>query len=109
MLIILATQEAEIRRIAVQRQPGQIVCEILSQKTLSQKIGLVKWFVVKALSLSLSTAKTTTTTTTTTNSGLCAACQNTTYDSFKNIPVYKMYLSCMFIYVCIYMCVLYLK
>jgi hypothetical protein len=29
-LIILATQEAEIRRIMVQRQTGQIVCETLS-------------------------------------------------------------------------------
>jgi hypothetical protein len=31
--VILATQEAEIRRIMVRSQPGQIVCEILSQKT----------------------------------------------------------------------------
>jgi hypothetical protein len=30
--IILATQEAEIGRIAVRSQPGQIVCENLSQK-----------------------------------------------------------------------------
>jgi hypothetical protein len=29
-LVILVTQEAEIRRIAVQSQPGQIVLEILS-------------------------------------------------------------------------------
>jgi hypothetical protein len=28
--IILATQEAEIRRISVRSQPGQIVCETLS-------------------------------------------------------------------------------
>jgi hypothetical protein len=28
--IILATQESEIRRITVQSQPGQIVCETLS-------------------------------------------------------------------------------
>jgi hypothetical protein len=34
--VILATQEAEIRRIAVQSQPRQIVCELLSQKTLPQ-------------------------------------------------------------------------
>jgi IS30 family transposase len=34
MPVILATQEAEIRRITDQRQPGQIVHEILSQKTL---------------------------------------------------------------------------
>jgi hypothetical protein len=32
--VILATQEAEIRRIAVQSQPGEIVCETLSRKTL---------------------------------------------------------------------------
>jgi hypothetical protein len=31
MLIILATLEAEIRRIVVQSQPGQIVLETLSQ------------------------------------------------------------------------------
>jgi hypothetical protein len=35
--VIPATQEAEIRRIAVQSQPGQIVFEILSRKNLSQK------------------------------------------------------------------------
>jgi hypothetical protein len=34
MPIILATQEAEIRRIMVRSQPRQIVCETLSQKTL---------------------------------------------------------------------------
>jgi hypothetical protein len=32
--VILATQEAEIRRIEVQRQPRQIVRENLSRKTL---------------------------------------------------------------------------
>jgi hypothetical protein len=37
MPVILATQEAEIRRIAVQSQSGQIVCEILSGKIPSQK------------------------------------------------------------------------
>jgi hypothetical protein len=31
MPIILAIQEAEIRRIAVQSQSGKIVCETLSQ------------------------------------------------------------------------------
>jgi hypothetical protein len=35
--IILAIQEAKIRKIMVQRQPGQIVREILSQKKPSQK------------------------------------------------------------------------
>jgi hypothetical protein len=35
--IILATQEAEIRRITVQNHPGQIVQETLSQKKPSQK------------------------------------------------------------------------
>jgi hypothetical protein len=30
--VILATQEAEIRRIMVQSQPGQIVCKTISQK-----------------------------------------------------------------------------
>jgi hypothetical protein len=30
--VIPATQEAEIRRIAVQNQPGQKVCKTLSQK-----------------------------------------------------------------------------
>jgi hypothetical protein len=37
MPVILATQEAEITRIVVWSQPGQIVREILSQKNLSQK------------------------------------------------------------------------
>jgi hypothetical protein len=30
--VILATQEEELRRMAVQSQPKQIVCETLSQK-----------------------------------------------------------------------------
>jgi hypothetical protein len=34
MPVILATQEAEIRRIAVLSQLGQKVCETLSRKTL---------------------------------------------------------------------------
>jgi hypothetical protein len=34
-----------------------MVLEALSQKTLSQKIGLVKWLKVKALSSNPSTAK----------------------------------------------------
>jgi hypothetical protein len=45
MPIILATQEAEIRRITVQSQLGQIVCETLCQKTLHKK-GLVEWLKV---------------------------------------------------------------
>jgi hypothetical protein len=35
--VILATQEAEIRRIVVPSQPGQIVCETLSRKYPIQK------------------------------------------------------------------------
>jgi hypothetical protein len=50
--IILATQEVEIRRIAVQSQPGQRVRETLFQKPISQKIGLVEWLKVNALSSS---------------------------------------------------------
>jgi hypothetical protein len=34
MPVILTTQEAELRRIAVWSQPEQIVCETLSRKTL---------------------------------------------------------------------------
>jgi hypothetical protein len=37
MSVILATQEAEIRRIAVRSQPRQIVHETLSQKKPSQQ------------------------------------------------------------------------
>jgi hypothetical protein len=37
MPVILATQEAEIRRIVFQSQPEQIVCKTLSQKNPSQK------------------------------------------------------------------------
>jgi hypothetical protein len=37
MPVILATQEAEIRRIMVQSQPRQIVCKTLSQKNPIQK------------------------------------------------------------------------
>jgi hypothetical protein len=46
MSVILATQEAEIRRITVQSQPGQIVHETLSQKKNSQKGELVEWLKV---------------------------------------------------------------
>jgi hypothetical protein len=43
--VILATQEAEIRRIAVWSLPGQIVCETLSQKKSLHKkrAGGVAW------------------------------------------------------------------
>jgi hypothetical protein len=37
--VILALQEAEIRRITVQGQPWQIVCEILSRKYPTTKKG----------------------------------------------------------------------
>jgi hypothetical protein len=37
MPIILATQEAEIRRIMAQSQPGLILCETLPQKYPTQK------------------------------------------------------------------------
>jgi hypothetical protein len=37
MPVILATQEAEIRRITILRQPRQIVGELLSQKHPSHK------------------------------------------------------------------------
>jgi hypothetical protein len=42
MPVILATQEAETRRNAVQSQPGQIVRETLPRKNL-HKNGLVEW------------------------------------------------------------------
>jgi hypothetical protein len=48
--IILATQEAEIRRIWVQSQPPYL-------EKLFTKIGLMEWLKVKALSSSPSTAK----------------------------------------------------
>jgi hypothetical protein len=35
--IILATEEAEIRRMVLQSQPGQIVLKTLAQKNLSRK------------------------------------------------------------------------
>jgi hypothetical protein len=45
MPVFLATQEAEIRRISVQSQPGPIVRKTLSQKTLHKK-GLMEWLKV---------------------------------------------------------------
>jgi hypothetical protein len=42
--VILATQEAEIRRIEVWSQPRQAVCKTLSQKNPPQKKGwYLKW------------------------------------------------------------------
>jgi hypothetical protein len=55
-LVILATQEAEIRRITVQSQAGQIVHETLSLKT-HYKEGLVEWLKAQALSSSPSISK----------------------------------------------------
>jgi hypothetical protein len=52
MPIILATQEAEIRKIIVRRQPEQIVCEILSQKK-NHNPWLVEWLKVKTLNSGL--------------------------------------------------------
>jgi hypothetical protein len=45
MPVILATQEAEIRRTMVQSQLGQIVSQTLSQKKKKNpsKKGLVEW------------------------------------------------------------------
>jgi hypothetical protein len=57
MPVILATQEAAIRRIEVWSQPRQIVCKTLSGKNLPQKTGLVEWLKVKALSSSPSNEK----------------------------------------------------
>jgi hypothetical protein len=45
--VILATQEAEIRRIMVQSHPGQIAHETLSQKNpFTKTVGLVEWLKV---------------------------------------------------------------
>jgi hypothetical protein len=55
--IILATKEAEIRRITVRSQPEQIVWETLSWKKPFTKIKLVEWLKVKALSSCPSTTK----------------------------------------------------
>jgi hypothetical protein len=53
---ILATREAEIRKIMVQSQPRQIVHKTLSQKNRTQK-GLAEWLKVKALSSNPRTSK----------------------------------------------------
>jgi hypothetical protein len=44
--VILATQEAESRRIEVQSQPWQIVLETLSQKEKKNHKGLMEWLKV---------------------------------------------------------------
>jgi hypothetical protein len=44
MPVIPITQEAEIRRIEIRSQPGQIVGETLSQSSSAQKVVLVEWF-----------------------------------------------------------------
>jgi hypothetical protein len=49
MPVILATQEAEIRKITILSQPGQIVHKTLSQKNPSQKKRPVEWLKVYAL------------------------------------------------------------
>jgi hypothetical protein len=54
--VIQATEEAEIRRIEVQSQPGQVVQETLSRKYPSEK-GLTEWFKVKTPSSNPSTTK----------------------------------------------------
>jgi hypothetical protein len=45
MPVILGTKEAEIRKITVQSQPRQTVCETLSQK-INHKKWLVEWLKV---------------------------------------------------------------
>jgi hypothetical protein len=59
MPVILAIQEAAIRRIMVQSQQWQIVQETLSQKKkpTTKNKGLVEWLKVQALSSNPSTTK----------------------------------------------------
>jgi hypothetical protein len=54
MLVILATQEAEIRKTMVRSQPGYFTRPYL-EKPFTE-IGLVEWLQVMALSLSPTTA-----------------------------------------------------
>jgi hypothetical protein len=49
MSIILATQKAEIRRIKVRSQPGEIVQEISISKNTQHKKVLMKWLKWTAL------------------------------------------------------------
>jgi hypothetical protein len=55
--LILATQEAEIRRIMVRSQPRQIVRETFILKKIHHKTGMVEWFKLKALSSKPRTGK----------------------------------------------------
>jgi hypothetical protein len=55
MPVILATQKAEIRRMEVQSQQRQIVCETLPQN--KTKRGLVEWLKVEAPSSSPSSTE----------------------------------------------------
>jgi macrodomain Ter protein organizer (MatP/YcbG family) len=54
-LVILATQEAEIRRRVVQSQAGQIVQRLFLSREYPLQKGLSEWLKVKVLSSSLST------------------------------------------------------
>jgi hypothetical protein len=56
--VILTTQEAEIRKIAVQSQPWSNSSQDSISIKLFPKKGLVQWLKVKALSSSLSTTHT---------------------------------------------------
>jgi hypothetical protein len=54
----LATQEAEIRKIATQSQPqANISLDPISKKPITFRKGLVKWFKIQALSSNSSTTK----------------------------------------------------
>jgi hypothetical protein len=44
--VILATEEAKIRKFAVQNHPGQIVLKTLSRKTPSPKNVWMEWLKV---------------------------------------------------------------
>jgi hypothetical protein len=55
--IILATQEAEIRRIAIQSQSRQVILgDPILKKSITKK-GLAEWLKVKALSSNPSTTR----------------------------------------------------
>jgi hypothetical protein len=59
MPVIPAIQDAEIRRISVQSQPGQIVHETLTRKKKNDtgKKGLAEYLKVQVLSSNPSTTK----------------------------------------------------